>query len=284
MSSLRGVVALVFLAASVLPGGDVSASTACAGAEPALASVATALDEGRWDDADGLLQSLATSHLECGRVILNLARLRAAQEGDPAEVERLFSRALMLAPDDAVAPAVFARFQLSRGLGPQAAYLVAQSLAIDPDCVEALVVRGQILGHRGLYGESRAVLEKAVALDPTSGATQEYVASVIAEVRQWGFDYLKLDFLYAAAFPGRHESPMTREAAYREGLSIVREAAGDDCYLLACGAPIIASVGIVDGIRLGPDVAEFWHDPQLTALADFSGRGARNAIATSSQR
>ena len=168
MSSLRGVVALVFLAASVLPGGDVSASTACAGAELALASVATALDEGRWDDADGLLQSLATSHLECGRVILNLARLRAAQEGDPAEVERLFSRALMLAPDDAVAPAVFARFQLSRGLGPQAAYLVAQSLAIDPDCVEALVVRGQILGHRGLYGESRAVLEKAVALDPTS--------------------------------------------------------------------------------------------------------------------
>ena len=122
------------------------------------------------------------------------------------------------------------------------------------------------------------------ALDTTSSATQEYVASVIAEVRQWGFDYLKLDFLYAAAFPGRHESPMAREAAYRNGLSIVREAAGDDCYLLACGAPIIASVGIVDGIRLGPDVAEFWHDPQLTALADFSGRGARNAIATSSQR
>jgi alpha-galactosidase len=77
---------------------------------------------------------------------------------------------------------------------------------------------------------------------------------------------------------------MAREAAYRDGLSIVREAAGDDCYLLACGAPIIASVGIVDGIRLGPDVAEFWHDPQLTALADFSGRGARNAIATTSQR
>jgi alpha-galactosidase len=122
------------------------------------------------------------------------------------------------------------------------------------------------------------------ALDTTSSATQEYVASVIAEVRQWGFDYLKLDFMYAAAFPGRHESPMAREAAYRNGLSIVREAAGDDCYLLACGAPIIASVGIADGIRLGPDGAEFWHDPQLTALADFSGRGARNAIATSSQR
>jgi len=122
------------------------------------------------------------------------------------------------------------------------------------------------------------------ALDTTSKETQEYIASVIAEVRQWGFDYLKLDFLYAAAFPGRQAHPMAREAAYRNGLNIVREAAGDDCYLLACGAPIIASVGIADGIRIGPDVAEFWHDPQLTALADFSGRGARNAIATSSQR
>ena len=167
MSSLRGVVALVFLAASVLPGGDVSASTACAGAEPVLASVATALDEGRWDDAEHSLQPLELSHPECGQVVVAVARLSAAR-GDLAEAERLFSRALMLAPDDAVAPAVFARFQLSRGLGPQAAYLVAQSLAIDPDCVEALVVRGQILGHRGLYGESRAVLEKAVALDPKS--------------------------------------------------------------------------------------------------------------------
>jgi len=122
------------------------------------------------------------------------------------------------------------------------------------------------------------------ALDTTSSDTHEYLASVIARVRRWGFDYLKLDFLYAAAFPGKHAHPMPREAAYRTGLGIVREAAGDDCYLLACGAPIIASVGIVDGIRIGPDVADFWHDPQLTALSDFSGRGARNAIATSSQR
>jgi len=167
VSSLRGVVALVFLAASVLPGGDVAASTACAGAEPALASVATALDEGRWDEAEHSLQPLELSHPECGQVVVAVARLRAAR-GDLAEAERLFSRALLVAPEDAVAHALFARFQLSRGLGPQAAYLVAESLTIDPECPEALVVRGQILGHRGLYGESRAVLEKAVALDPTS--------------------------------------------------------------------------------------------------------------------
>jgi tetratricopeptide (TPR) repeat protein len=100
-----------------------------------------------------------------------MARLRAAQN-EFAEAERLFSRTLMLAPDEPVTLALFARFQLSRDLLPQAARLTAQALAIDPDCIEALVVRGQILGQRGLYGESRTMLEKAVALDPKSYEAQ----------------------------------------------------------------------------------------------------------------
>jgi alpha-galactosidase len=64
----------------------------------------------------------------------------------------------------------------------------------------------------------------------------------------------------------------------------MRDAAGEDCYLLACGAPILASIGIFDGIRIGPDVAEFWEEPAMVALGDESARGARNALATSSQR
>jgi tetratricopeptide (TPR) repeat protein len=156
---LRGAVVLAFLAGSVLPCGEVAALTACAGAEAALETAATALDEGRLSDVEAVLEPLGLSHPDCPGVVVSLARLRAAQD-DPAEAERLFSRILLLAPEDAAAHALFARFQLSRGLGPQAAYLVNQALTIDPDCVEALVVRGQILGHRGLYGE--------VTLDPTS--------------------------------------------------------------------------------------------------------------------
>jgi hypothetical protein len=37
-------------------------------------------------------------------------------------------------------------------------------------------------------------------------------------------------------------------------------------------------------MRIGPDVAGFWEDGDLAAMGDASGRGARNAIATSSQR
>lgn len=122
------------------------------------------------------------------------------------------------------------------------------------------------------------------AIDPTAEASREYLSALIAEVRDWGYDYLKLDFLYAAAFPGVHHRDSPREIAYREAVEVMRAAAGDDCYLLACGAPIIASIGVFDGIRIGPDVAEFWEDPAMVELGDESARGARNALATSCQR
>jgi len=77
-----------------------------------------------------------------------------------------------VAPDDAVPRALFARFQLSRGLKPQATRLVSQALTLDPECPEALVVQGKIMGERGMYGDARAVLEKAVALAPDNADAQ----------------------------------------------------------------------------------------------------------------
>ena len=170
MSSRPHILSFLLIAGGMLGfatsgGGDTI--DLCEGAEINLKVVKEALEQGQWSKAEEFLQPLGRSHPGCSEVVLSMARLRAAQE-DLAEAERLFSRALMLAPDDAVAHAFFARFQLSRSLLPQAAHLTAQALVIDPDCTEALVVRGKILGLRGLFGESRVELEKAVALDPAS--------------------------------------------------------------------------------------------------------------------
>lgn len=114
-------------------------------------------------------------------------------------------------------------------------------------------------------------------LDPTHPGVLEHLDALIRRVRGWGFGFIKLDFLYAAAFPGRRRRDAGREASFRGACQVMRRAAGDDCYLLACGAPVIASLGVFDGIRIGPDVAEWWHDPAQTA-------GARNAIETSAHR
>jgi alpha-galactosidase len=73
-----------------------------------------------------------------------------------------------------------------------------------------------------------------------------HLREVFATLRSYGFDYFKLDFLYAGALGGLD--------AYRHGLAVIREATGPEAYLLGCGAPILPSVGLLDAMRVSPDV------------------------------
>lgn len=120
----------------------------------------------------------------------------------------------------------------------------------------------------------------ALALDVTNPDVVEYVAETCRRaVERWGFGYLKLDFLYAGAL-GRDG-----EQGYRMAVEAIRQAVGDECYLLACGAPIIPSIGVFDGIRVGPDVAPFWENvDRVVHLHDRAGPGAADAIANSVAR
>lgn len=126
--------------------------------------------------------------------------------------------------------------------------------------------------------------EALYALDVTHPAVQEWLAALIKKICAWGYDYLKLDFLYAGALPGKRHIPMPREAAYRQGLQIIREAAGE-AYILTCGAPILPSLGLCDGLRVGPDVAGHWtsyRDDML--MMNFAIPSSRNALRTTVHR
>ena len=98
------------------------------------------------------------------------------------------------------------------------------------------------------------------ALDVTHPEVQEYIREVIdTVVHRWGYTYLKLDFLYAAALPGiRYDTTLTRPQVLRQGLRLIREVAGEDVFLLGCGCPLGPAVGIVDAMRVGPDIAPHW--------------------------
>ena len=111
------------------------------------------------------------------------------------------------------------------------------------------------------------------ALDTTHPEALEWIAQVIRTVcDDWGFEYLKLDFVYAAAMRGqRHDPNLTGVQAYRKGMLRIREVAGDR-FLLGCGAPLLPSVGIVDGMRIGSDVAAYWGDE-----GNSDGPALRNA-------
>jgi alpha-galactosidase len=94
-----------------------------------------------------------------------------------------------------------------------------------------------------------------LGLDTTHPDVAGYLTDVFTRLRSHGFDYFKVDFLYAAARPGPRHDGRPPLIAYRSGLELIRAAIGPEAYLLGCGAPILPSVGLVDAMRVSPDIA-----------------------------
>lgn len=116
------------------------------------------------------------------------------------------------------------------------------------------------------------------ALDATHPVSQDYVRRTIERiVKDWGFTYLKLDFINAAAIPGVRHGQADREEAYRIGLRLVREAAGQGAFLLGSGALLMPSLGILDAVRVGPDVAPMWENYATDDLSDAKAYNALHA-------
>jgi alpha-galactosidase len=123
--------------------------------------------------------------------------------------------------------------------------------------------------------------EQLYALDTTHPAAMQWLGALMRQVREWGFDYIKLDFLYAGALPGVRYSPIPREQSYRKGLDFMHQAMDGDTYFLACAAPVLPSLGLCDALRVGPDVAGEWESRRDSALLNnFNTPGTRNAIRT----
>ncbi len=118
------------------------------------------------------------------------------------------------------------------------------------------------------------------AVDPTHPEVKAWLGEVVAHLRSDGFDYLKLDFLYAGALAGARHKPRTPSAAaYRDAIRVIRDAAGPDPFLLGCGAPLGPSIGLFEAMRIGPDVAPKWRSRAEDAAAGLpAAPSARNAV------
>ncbi len=124
--------------------------------------------------------------------------------------------------------------------------------------------------------------QECYAMDLTRPDVIEWLGNVFGTVfRDWGYDYVKIDFLYAGAVDGIRRDPnVTRAQAYRRGVEAIRRAAGDK-FILGCGNPVAPSVGLVNGMRIGPDVAPFWYPaerPREPDRSDLSTVSTLNGI------
>jgi len=97
------------------------------------------------------------------------------------------------------------------------------------------------------------------AIDLTNPGVQKWLKKTFVQLKSYGFDYFKLDYLIAGIRDGvRYDNDVSRVEAYRIGMKIIRDAVGKDSFILACGAPLAPSLGFVDAMRVSNDVADRW--------------------------
>lgn len=109
-----------------------------------------------------------------------------------------------------------------------------------------------------------------IYFDFSHPGARDYMSRVVRKLRgEWGYDYLKIDFLTfglaedirARALrndPARriapHDPGLTSVERLHLALQVWREAMGSDAFFLACSAPFGVVLGYADGLRTGYDV------------------------------
>ena len=128
--------------------------------------------------------------------------------------------------------------------------------------------RDWILRHKGKPWKAGPGWSGFYALDIDHPEVIRYLKEVFALVfEEWGFDLVKLDFLYAAApfATGEHgdagEGPYTESRAARmiRALDLLRELCRDR-LIIGCGVPLMPAFGRVDYCRIGSDAGLDWDD------------------------
>lgn len=101
--------------------------------------------------------------------------------------------------------------------------------------------------------------------DGSSKEAQDYIRDIFKKYREMGVRYYMIDFMRGAAgglygpFEYNEYEDKTKIAGpevYRELLKVIREAAGEDTYIVSSTGPSFINIGCVDGSRTGPDIGE----------------------------
>lgn len=116
-------------------------------------------------------------------------------------------------------------------------------------------------------------------LDPSHPEVLDHLTETYTALVDMGFEYFKIDCLFTGLKGGRrHDTRVSSVEAYRRGLTRIRDAVGER-FLLGCGAPLVPSVGLVDGVCVAP---EPWHDPVMKLVTGAAGHVSAELASTNS--
>lgn len=106
----------------------------------------------------------------------------------------------------------------------------------------------------------------ALVLDTLNPEVRAYVAECLrVATQEWGYDLLKLDFLFAAcmvAHGGKNRGELMADA-----IALIRGSVAPGTRLLFCGVPLLSAFGTCEYCRVGCDVGLDWDDkPHMRLL------------------
>lgn len=110
----------------------------------------------------------------------------------------------------------------------------------------------------------------------------EYIRNCFDTIlNDWGFDMVKLDFLYACSIVPMYNK--TRGQIACEAMDFIRECVGDK-LILGCGVWMLPCFGKVDYMRIGADMALGWKHSLLRKMMHREDVSTPNAIHNSVYR
>lgn len=119
-------------------------------------------------------------------------------------------------------------------------------------------------------------------LDIDNPEVVDYIERVFDRVfNEWGFDLVKLDFLYAVAPFGDENE--TRAGRMYRAMELLRRVCGDK-LMLGCGVPLMPCFGLADYCRISCDVGPDWDNNIFIRRANREHVSTRQAIGNTISR
>ncbi len=100
-------------------------------------------------------------------------------------------------------------------------------------------------------------------VDPSSPESHQYLKDLFKRLSGWGYEYFKIDGqpIVVREYKDKlrfMKNPGDPDILYRKTLESIREAIGDERYLLGCWGIPLEGIGIMNGSRTGGDVVLGW--------------------------
>jgi len=124
--------------------------------------------------------------------------------------------------------------------------------------------------------------QEVYVLDTSHPEALAYLEHVFRTFRSWGFRLFKTDFLEwgwkDSTRVRRHTPGKTSTQYFRDALTAIRRAIGDESYWLGCITYFAPCIGLLDGMRVASDVGVTWNTNDGGTGNDGTGGGTQNSV------